>query len=461
MEAAEDALSESPCSQYPIFGWLSPHQRIALVAQVAVGLLCPNEPLPPPTLQHVAAYHGVIDFIKSELELEMFDVYNREVGEDLLEEFYEKNRPKHECGFLTEEEMEKRAPSKALIGRAAAKNKKKLDRTDDMQDVKEEFKAVKKKVDPRAAYEMVENIRAAIFSGPPCTEQDRRSPRELTYEERNFGFDWRLKCDAAFQEDVPKVPPTCFIDFALPPLCKADFCWKSYEINKWIDGVNLLMIMKYFNFCIKDNERALLNGPINDVSYADPTQHSRIQAVTKIVKDLRNSYDPYWDPAKLAADERLIFAICAEDYAGHSKAHSDFALTFYDECWGKGIDITKPGNYQERFDVYHSIQHDFNDGLDKSFINGEPTLGQVESPAAFEPIESLAFTGCAWSKCPKNGQVLKKCNVVLKSCARCKVVKYCSKECQQRHWRVHRKDCPNLALWRKDKDKLKEIVKEF
>ena len=35
----------------------------------------------------------------------------------------------------------------------------------------------------------------------------------------------------------------------------------------------------------------------------------------------------------------------------------------------------------------------------------------------------------------------------LKNCGRCKVVKYCSKECQEEHWAlVHKKQCNKLRL---------------
>jgi len=89
-EAAEEECNDTP-KQHPIFSWLSPQQRIMLVNEVAIGLLCPDEPLPPETIQHYAAYLGVVASIDTELVIELDDIYNREVGEDFLHEFFEQN----------------------------------------------------------------------------------------------------------------------------------------------------------------------------------------------------------------------------------------------------------------------------------------------------------------------------------------------------------------------------------
>ena len=40
----------------------------------------------------------------------------------------------------------------------------------------------------------------------------------------------------------------------------------------------------------------------------------------------------------------------------------------------------------------------------------------------------------------------------LKSCSRCRLAQYCSKECQAKHWQAHRNDCELLRSARKAKD---------
>jgi hypothetical protein len=47
----------------------------------------------------------------------------------------------------------------------------------------------------------------------------------------------------------------------------------------------------------------------------------------------------------------------------------------------------------------------------------------------------------------------------LMRCSRCKVALYCSKECQEYHYPNHKKYCRSLAATRKDKEKIKEIIK--
>ena len=40
----------------------------------------------------------------------------------------------------------------------------------------------------------------------------------------------------------------------------------------------------------------------------------------------------------------------------------------------------------------------------------------------------------------------------LKSCSRCRLAHYCSKECQVKHWQAHKSDCELLRSARKAKD---------
>jgi len=57
----------------PIFNGLSPQYRVRLVRDVLVGLLCDDEPLPPDTIQHAAAYRAMICIIGTLIENECTD----------------------------------------------------------------------------------------------------------------------------------------------------------------------------------------------------------------------------------------------------------------------------------------------------------------------------------------------------------------------------------------------------
>jgi hypothetical protein len=450
MSAANDACNDTP-DEYPIFSWLSPEQRISLVSQVAVGLLCPGEPLPPETIQHFAAYLGVVACIKIELEIEMDDVYMREVGEDFLDLYYEPYAAVEEnergARRFTEDEQTQRGADMALIGRAAEKNKKKLDKKSGDQ---EEFSAGDRKINYEEELSKVQTTTSKLFSGGPCSEENRRPPRPLTDAEKCYGFQWRLLCDAAFQEDKPDLASLSDVESVMmltliPPLSNVNFCWNCYDPDKWHMAIDILMHTK-FGSSYSNTERALLIGTINDFSYADLSQHARIRAVEKTVKDIRDSYDPYWEFDKSFKEQRLIFAVCTSELFG-DPTELKFIRTFESKCQERGIDLLDADKYQERLEIYRSIKDDFIEGLDR--------IGPG-TPADYKADTGLMFGGSCGAYMCWNSEPEK-----LQRCSKCLVVSYCSKECQRKDWPNHKKVCKNLAIFRKDKEQLKKVLKEF
>ena len=123
MSAAEDECNDTP-DEVPLFSWLSPFQRIKrikLVSEVMIGVLCENEPLPPNTIQHNAAYRALIETLFCELEIEEDTQYDHGVGDDLL------NFGNDDSGtrkVLTPKEMEERSFQNDLIDYRADRNKK-------------------------------------------------------------------------------------------------------------------------------------------------------------------------------------------------------------------------------------------------------------------------------------------------------------------------------------------------
>jgi hypothetical protein len=77
----------------------------------------------------------------------------------------------------------------------------------------------------------------------------------------------------------------------------------------------------YHSADITRSEQVLVESEIGKVDYADRSQHPRIHAIEKIVKDLRDSYDPVWKPNMLAVDLRTIFAVCSSE--GFGSAEND------------------------------------------------------------------------------------------------------------------------------------------
>jgi hypothetical protein len=123
---AEDGCNDTP-DQHPIFSWLSPQQRLQLVREVCTGLLCPDEPLPPETIQHYTTYRALVATISMDIEIEIDSCEDHEVGDDLLNGYdvtTDENRRKQ-----TPEEVEERWRNMNLVSRQAEKNKEKIDRS--------------------------------------------------------------------------------------------------------------------------------------------------------------------------------------------------------------------------------------------------------------------------------------------------------------------------------------------
>ena len=69
----------------PIFSRLSAQHRIRLIRQVAVGLMCDAEPLPPSTVEHIGTYKALIDSILLQIEAESDDAEAKDAPPALLD----------------------------------------------------------------------------------------------------------------------------------------------------------------------------------------------------------------------------------------------------------------------------------------------------------------------------------------------------------------------------------------
>jgi hypothetical protein len=344
----------------------------------------------------------------------------------------------------TPEEREERVRDMDLISRQAEKNKEKIDRSQAGTDARPTFH-VPAEVDTEA--NILESARrcsstmSIIYSGPPIPAEARRLNRRLTDQEE-LAFCWRRLADDALQENT---------DGFLGPLRDVDFDWRCTDLEKWVWGVDLLMVI-YHDGDVTESEQALVEGEIGEVQYADRSQHARIHATEKIVKDLRNAYDPFWKPDMLAVDQRAIFAVCSS-LKFFSGGHYAFVTGFMASCEEEGIDFSAGGNYQKRLDIYRRMAPLYQEGLSTAFHQGAEQFDSAKTPADFkrdDPISAMCHAGFCFSS-----------QKDLKLCSRCKIVSYCSRKCQLKDWPDHKRHCKVLAELRKDKDKVSEIVKNF
>jgi hypothetical protein len=72
-------------------------------------------------------------------------------------------------------------------------------------------------------------------------------------------------------------------------------------------------------------------------------------------------------------------------------------------------------------------------------------LGVINSEEASKGLHGLSRAGlcCSYSLCPIKG--VNNSRQPLMHCTACRIVSYCSSDCQKQHWITHKKDCSFLS----------------
>jgi hypothetical protein len=166
-----------------------------------VCLLCPDEPLPPETIQHNTTYIALVATIPIGIEVEIYTEDEDElVGDDLLNDYYDDNTADDDRKILTPEEEQRRHQD--LISGQAEKSKDKIDKAHAGTHTRlvEEFQApAPNRLD---AAQKLSSSMSALFAGPPISSEDRRLHRPSPTETEKYEFCWRLLADAALQENT-------------------------------------------------------------------------------------------------------------------------------------------------------------------------------------------------------------------------------------------------------------------
>jgi hypothetical protein len=134
MEVDEEGLESNEKAHekpdaHPIFIWLSPHQRLQLVREVMVGLLCPDEPLPPETIQHYATYLALVATIRIGIEVEIDTFRFEEISDDLLDDYRYGYNDTDDYKERTPEENEECILYTELLFRQAEKGRENINRS--------------------------------------------------------------------------------------------------------------------------------------------------------------------------------------------------------------------------------------------------------------------------------------------------------------------------------------------
>ena len=81
---------------------------------------------------------------------------------------------------------------------------------------------------------------------------------------------------------------------------------------------------------------------------------------------------------------------------------------------------------------------------------------QLTSAASLNPVEIAAVHGAQRAKAEERrdlGKVCARCGTVAaSSCARCKVTRYCSRNCQRLDWKQHKTVCDSKRAMRKSQE---------
>jgi len=438
IEAATNECNDTD-SALPVWCGLSPYQRIHLVKEIMIGLLCDEEPIPQ-TAQHFVAYMGIWKTINMELEMEMDSEGG--TGSEMVDAILESCPPDPEATNvvkLSEEERNERLRKNAVRAKIAAKTKKKLSKkmegqpivgvdaknSNGMMDEEDSMskgsphEKIMENLNPLDIYSKYFIERSKfIFEGGPPPQESRTYLRPNMKPYNNNGndddndsssyweFNWRILCDDAFQEHTD---PSILCPL---PLCYLNFNWKySENYEKWHRALYILMIESNFiNYHAFAKDILPLHfGEIDDAQYANPKHHQRIMNVTNIIKDWRGEYDESWDSSRQALDQRCIFAVCSIEVFG-DRSQRLWINEFLKRCSEEKVDFLEAGNYQARLGIHRSLENFDPDGLKNLYMNAghselcHPRLYQAEDQfySMYDMCNAnMCFSGGKLSKCAR------------------------------------------------------------
>jgi MYND finger len=153
-------------------------------------------------------------------------------------------------------------------------------------------------------------------------------------------------------------------------------------------------------------------------------------------------------------DQRCIWSSGSNGtYSGYG--HHQFVEIFVTELSSQqgSIDLTKPGNYQERYNVYKALSPSYQEGLKYPFHSvsgGDPCVPPINYTGYSETITASCHNRGCWNF-----------SANLKACSKCKVVCYCSRKCQVADWPDHKKQCKEMANLSRDKEAVATMAKNM
>ncbi len=475
----------------PAWNGLSPQHRIRLITQLMIGLLCKDEPLELiQTEQHLLTYLAIWKMVDWSLEWELdFEDDSEMTNMDKLEairntcpdhwnDTESKRREKREQEMiharkkvLTEEEQkeeEEHRRKNAVREKIASKQKRKLEKMlrkrilDDIEtdstlsedDTRgeegagtsseltlSEIKHYKKLFD--GGHEQADSLRA--YLKPDCSKEEDRD----IY--RTFRF--RILCDEAFQEHK-----AASAEWPMS-LRQLNFNWKLVDhswTSVWRTAIEILFTRSgIINYSPAVNKMMALHyGDIFTGDYVNPKKFQRVVNVHKTIQKWRLAFDESYSETQFYQDQGCILSICSlhiymEYYFQFTQ---DRLLALYSEYQEHNISfVPSDQNYQKRLIAYRILL-----ALDTPSTSCDSCFEKLCHPKEFKDTEENSygiFIGWDYEKCNRSGcygSMEKK----LFTCSGCGIITYCSRKCQKKDWKEHKKDCKELAAMYENKEEI-------
>lgn len=436
--------------EYPLYSLLSPHHRLSLLADVAIGLLVHNFPPPPDTLEHFSAFYVIYSYalvqIEVEIDTEQMDktehnINKQKIPINIYENFDERLSDMTEKGALY---SVKSFQHKKQIKKAIKSISSEVLSENINSETLYDKKLLKNSLSRMADLEL---------NGP-------EGEKEINANHEEFYYYWRKLMYNFVFENREKDK---FLKF---PFLYTSINYKEdwlFQLRRKMGAVGINMPKTDFN---------LMFGSIHSstISLDDENDLKRYAQVSNLVNEKTTEYENSWTVEKTLLASRIIRVFdvncnltkkenaiavinsCKRNYNEmkelfnsntklNSKFHS-FAKNLWIADWHE-VMIQKNKSYDsltDRIIAVQSIQRNSTFSiipyLDK--MPGIVELNQFESPhdwRASQDKEETELT-CCNIKCAKS--LHKK---EMKFCE-CKKVVYCCKECQIVHWKnKHKKNC--------------------
>ncbi|KAK9823680.1 hypothetical protein WJX72_004584 [[Myrmecia] bisecta] len=457
VDKCNDDTNADP-DEWPVFSLLSPHHRMALVADVSRGLLCRGQLLPPDTIEHHAALFAVSSYMLIQIQIEIEEELNPIGGWD-IDNLKLPSEEETDASLRTmtanaavceaEERIKKKQAKHEQKAAAKGRSKEELLREVAAQRQMAKMPASQLKGWKRRMQGDAKVFRAPYAGGPEPVAMVQVSPGEL---ERCY---WRLLFHAVLvkHHDSALVLQANSTDFD---------AWRL-ALHNYQDQVTMQL---------SPEETSLQKGRVDETGDSGSAEVVRAHLVRSKVRELTREFNASWTPDKAGLSQRTLEVLATDEMQVTllNEKHAAAALAEFPRLlaqeaagevvrWGRGRWVYEWHALMQRGAPasYRSM-----DGRLAALVlltrqaaeRGVDLLPTPETDGSFYRQSTITQSPQEWlkrrdeadaavfcqncRKCEKAGELFMKCS-------RCKTAPYCSRECQIADWRDHKQRCAEFS----------------